>query len=484
MVNKPTGLFKTKPHFLLLGTILILVTIFLYHPALKYYFFRDDFYLLAKSQATNLKDFIRFFIPGSEIYYRPLSMRIYFFLMQKAFAAEPLHFHMVSLLVHILNSLLIAKLISKLTNNTWIGWLSAFLYSTSSIHFISLFWISEIGLLLGIFFYLLSCIKFLSKKPSIAFIFFILGLLSHEYVVTLPLILLAITIYKNPKQLKKTLPALSPFYLISLIYLIFRLFIFPLSATGTYAITFGKQTLKALVWYLAWSLNIPEEIKNQFGPNMVLNQAFLHQFPQLNLSALVQIILAAIFLVGLPFLFYTQANKATKKKIDKIILFSAIWIAATISIPLLTPYHLYPMYMSLPLISIALLISVILWLLYPSKNKMIVATLITWLLFSWQTLRFTEGNHWVIREAGRVKDAFAKASQLYPSLPKGSTIVIQDSHKIDKQELFDQYGMQFAYNDYSLKTYYGNKAAIIPPACKIESKPDKCLTENNIFILY
>ena len=76
--------------------MLVIATIFIYFPSLKYHFYQDDYYTLLVSQAQSLKDILRFFTPGNEIYYRPLSMRVYFWFMQ-LFKAKAIHFHSISL---------------------------------------------------------------------------------------------------------------------------------------------------------------------------------------------------------------------------------------------------------------------------------------------------------------------------------------------------------------------------------------------------
>jgi len=182
--------------YLFLGLLLIFIPVFLYHPALKYYFFQDDFYTLYKSQAGSWGDFLNFFSFGEEIYYRPLSMRLYFWLMSEVLGFGALEFHAVSLLVHIVNGFLVWKLAKIILKDNLMSWLVGFLYVTSSIHFINIYWISEIGLLFGVMLYLAASISFSNyvltemkawKYATVAW--FVLGILIHEYMVTFPAVM-------------------------------------------------------------------------------------------------------------------------------------------------------------------------------------------------------------------------------------------------------------------------------------------------------
>lgn len=493
MTNALTVLSKWTKHPGLKLGILISAILFLYGPALKYSFFQDDFYTLAKSQAASLKDLFGFFLPGGEIYYRPLSMRFYFWLVTNISGPKAIVFHALSLSIHLLNAILIWRLLKTLTSNSSLGWLSSFIYATSSVHFLSLFWIAEVGLLLGITTYLVTlqhATEYLIKgarRSLIKTIFwFGVGLLTHEFIVTAPVAIVAVYLLKRQKAPKPSSRALIKLIssLISLValYLIARFFLMPLPASGSYAINLNQASLKALFWYSLWSFNLAEGLKDQLEPGPRLNLTFWHTFPFLTLTTVLFLIAITVFLIGMSLAFYLRATTATKTRIKTLGLFSLVWFVATISLPLATPYHLYPLYGSLSLVAISTTIAASLWWLYPHRSLVATAFLFLWVAFSKQTLVFTEMRHWAVQEAKRVEQTFTASKQEFPTLPKGSTLVLHADYQI-QEALYGDLGLQFLYRDPTLKTYFGPATTIMPDACKMEVIPTACLQQHLIFVL-
>ena len=94
-------------------------------------------------------DLLKFFTDNSAIYYRPLGIQLAYWLQQKIFGPQPIYWHGFSLLIHLLNTGLVYALIAKITKNKTVSFLASFLYATSAIHFISLFWLAGIIETLG-----------------------------------------------------------------------------------------------------------------------------------------------------------------------------------------------------------------------------------------------------------------------------------------------------------------------------------------------
>ena len=127
--------------------ILFSIITLIFFPAIIYPFFQDDFFALVTTKITSLGDIWRLFLPVAEaVYWRPLGIQLYFGLMQFFGLGQPIWFHLVSLLVHLLNTYLVYRLIRSLRATggsvaiSRIAKLTAFLWGTSPIHFFALGW--------------------------------------------------------------------------------------------------------------------------------------------------------------------------------------------------------------------------------------------------------------------------------------------------------------------------------------------------------
>lgn len=484
-----------KKKRLFLTVLLAGITVFLYYPSLKYYFFQDDFYTLLRSQASSVKEFLNFFVPGGEIYYRPISMRVYFWLVQRLFGLNPFMFHLLSLGIHLINSFLVWRFVGKLVKNKTIGWISAFLYATNALHFLNLYWISETGLLFGLTFYLLTSSHYLNwlERKSISFpwlllLLFLVGVLNHEYMLTFPATMVALWVYlrKTSEQKinpKKLIVSLLPLTLLSILYSIIRLIIFPLQVSGTYALAFGRATLKAIFWYSLWSFNVLENFRDQLEVGIRLRPEFLVSFPAVTITTMAILILATLFIFGGPVALVIQASKSLKNRVLKILTFALVWVAITLSLPLLAPAHLSPIYASLAVVGLTTSIATVFWLLYPRRHLAVSILLLVWVAHSLQTLRLTEKIHWAGQEALKAEKVIAQIKSSYPEVLAGSTFVLRNDAQT-RQALFEDVGLKVIYSDQTINTYYGDAFDILPQACVNKTKPETraCLRRHNIFV--
>ena len=131
--------------------------------------------------------------------YRPLVILSYA-LNFSIHKLEPFGYHLINVLIHSLNSILIFLLIKKITNDISISVLSSIFFAIHPIHTECVSGIIGRAELLSTFFTLLSFLMYLKTKQylfgkrylfySLSLIFFALGLLSKENAITLLLILI------------------------------------------------------------------------------------------------------------------------------------------------------------------------------------------------------------------------------------------------------------------------------------------------------
>lgn len=117
---------------------------------------------------------------------------------------SPKYFHFINVLLHLINVLLVFKLVKSLSKNEFIGLTVAALFGVHGLHVESVAWINARKDVLFGMFYLLGLIKFLKftdekdKKQLIyAFIFFLAACLSKPIAVSFTLILPLIHYYRG-----------------------------------------------------------------------------------------------------------------------------------------------------------------------------------------------------------------------------------------------------------------------------------------------
>jgi tetratricopeptide (TPR) repeat protein len=173
-------------------------------------------------------------------FYRPIQS--FSFLCDYAiWKLKPLGFHITNLLLHIFNAILVYLFIllllegSPFYNSNSIALITALLFVVHPIHTQAVSYISGRADLLGASFFLLSGVSFIQYARSVknrfyyylcSLAFFILGLLSKETVMILPLALLLYIWFTQSKADKKAgAKGLVGFFAVTGLYVAFRLFV-------------------------------------------------------------------------------------------------------------------------------------------------------------------------------------------------------------------------------------------------------------------
>ena len=156
-----------------------------------------------------------------EKHYWPLTYTT-FWLEHKIWGLEPAGYHVVNVLLHLLNSLLLWRLLLRLAVPG--AWVVAAVFAAHPLHVESVAWIIERKDVLSGLFYLtavLAWLRFLEQprpwRYGLALLLFVAGLLSKSVVVTLPAALLIVQWWKEGRITGKDLQRLAPFFLVALI---------------------------------------------------------------------------------------------------------------------------------------------------------------------------------------------------------------------------------------------------------------------------
>jgi len=226
--QKNSRKIETVPLFFFIALILV-VTFTTFLPCLKNGFINwDDPQYILKNPVVkdmswlNVKlAFSHFFVAN----YQPLTIVSYMF-DYRLFGLNPFGYHLVNLILHLLNCIFVFWFIYILTQNKGTALITAILFGVHPLHVESVAWISERKDVLYSLFFLAAMIcyvYYLRKKQKMQYyclsiFLFILSLLSKAMAITLPLALFLIDYFIRRKRDKGAIIDKVPFFALSFIF--------------------------------------------------------------------------------------------------------------------------------------------------------------------------------------------------------------------------------------------------------------------------
>jgi tetratricopeptide (TPR) repeat protein len=150
----------TKKKLFLWSGVIILVTMLSYIPAMRGGYIWDDDSYITENPTLRTADGLRriWFEPRALPQYYPL-VHTTFWLEYHLWQVHPLGYHLVNVLLHALNAILLLLLLSHLRVPG--GWLAALLFALHPVQVESVAWIAERKNVLSAFFYLTSFLAYL-----------------------------------------------------------------------------------------------------------------------------------------------------------------------------------------------------------------------------------------------------------------------------------------------------------------------------------
>lgn len=224
--------------------------------------FDDNDYFQMYPEVTRLswESVKQYFSNHYLIMYQPLPV-LTFALNYHFTGLDTYPMHWVNLLFHLGNVVLVYLFAGRLTNNRWIGAITALLFGIHPMNVEAVTWISARSSGMYTFFYLAALIQYLKylkednlKPLLLTGLFFVLSLFSKAQAVTLPVVMLLLDFYFN-RNLKspKTWLEKIPFFALSIVFGLITL-----SDTDTMRnITEGMMisyTLPDMIFMLSYSI--------------------------------------------------------------------------------------------------------------------------------------------------------------------------------------------------------------------------------------
>jgi tetratricopeptide (TPR) repeat protein len=222
---------------LLLGLLLGVLTLFAYFPATAAGFvWDDDLYLTQNPCLRDWRGLARLWIPGNTVQYYPAVFTT-FWVEQRVFGLEPAGYHIVNVVLHALN----AVLVWRVCRGLWIpgAWFVGAVFAVHPVHVESVAWITERKNVLSGLFYLAAFLAYrrfqaedaVPRKNGgrtappqgrawrwygAALILFVLALLSKTVTCSLPAaLILAMLWRREPVTVRRLLP-LAPLFALGL----------------------------------------------------------------------------------------------------------------------------------------------------------------------------------------------------------------------------------------------------------------------------
>ncbi|MEK7580957.1 MAG: hypothetical protein AAB512_01620 [Patescibacteria group bacterium] len=364
---------------------------------------------------------------------------------------------------------------AKITSSKKVGLLTASLWLTSSIHFMSLSWLAAAWLIIGNFFFFLTStifIRYYEKKTAyfycLSIVFFLLTLGSFEFFISWPVIFLAILVLRYKEKWAHALKMISPFIIICALYILLRIQFASLPNIDEYKISIGAQTLKQIFWYFLWSFNIPEEFKKQIISHLLIfNPVFYKEFKPLIFISFGSMIVIFLTNIIAPVVI---CIKKQDTQTYKNIMICITWFLSAIIPVVIFPNHSFAMYLVLASIGVYMLIAN-LTIRFLGKSPIIIIIIIfLWGMSSYTTLKFYKDNFWIVDSQQFAKDFSTDIKKTFPTLPSNAIVYYPLDDRRHIQALLAQNAIKVIYNDPSIRIFY-NKADLIVNTSNEKTEP-------------
>lgn len=193
----PRAALSSAAIFWMASAATLLFVVICYWPLTRYFFAQDDFIFLDRA-THGFHDSLAPYFTGRPGQFRPLTKGLYFLLAWPLFGFNPLPYHVVSLVLHALNSILVGVLLRRLGISKVVSWAAVLLFAANMCHMEAIAWISCVQQLIGAAFVFIALIFGVDaardggrRARTLAALAYALALSSYEQTLAAPLVLLA-----------------------------------------------------------------------------------------------------------------------------------------------------------------------------------------------------------------------------------------------------------------------------------------------------
>lgn len=302
-----------RAHTVILLAAIALLAVVCFFPLLRYFFSQDDFQLVYRA-VHEPGDMLSASFGARPHHFRPLTKIFYFAGAYRVFGLSPLPWHIVSLLVHIGNTLLVFGLLRKLRLSAAPAAVAAgfFALNVAFLHVIG--WITCIQQLAAVLFMLSSIYLAVGAlgdgqnarcRLAASFVCYLLALMSLEQTFTTPVLIVLIAAFGltgHRYRVGSTVRTLWPHLLAFAVYSAARLWWKGMPADGISEFAYGDNLIFNLSAYLSAIYNfwpdvsdlIPYQPKTVAPSHFLLLALIVYNVGRLRAR---EVIFAALFLI-------------------------------------------------------------------------------------------------------------------------------------------------------------------------------------------
>ncbi len=193
-------------NFSLMFLSLILISFLVFFNSINHPFVHDDIvFIVQNPQISHLEHGWDIFLhpnvsgDGINAYYRPV-LELFYRLEYQLFGFDASGFHLVNVLIHIANGLLVFLLLLRLSLSRWFAFGVSVLFLIHPVQTEAVACVAGISNLLSALFVLLTLYAYVKEKHLWAIAGFVLALLTKEQVIVVPLLLILLDWYQQKKN--------------------------------------------------------------------------------------------------------------------------------------------------------------------------------------------------------------------------------------------------------------------------------------------
>jgi len=261
--------------------LIVLGSILVYYPTLLACLGSDDFiWLWFSADSSNLGHALTNDLALSKL---RLIVSAYFYLLYQVFHLQVFWYHLASLGLHAFNSVLMYRILLRLTSDFRLSMVSALIFATHFALEESVFWVSAVSSLLVAGLGLISLwllLKYAEKGSKVllgtSYFVFALALLSKEEAVLFPFIMIIILkLAKRERSMTYCLKLLAVPFILSAVYLALRLIVTKPALVSS-VIQLNPLAAISKLFYLVANLSFPVRWVQDSFPGWWQKMAELH----------------------------------------------------------------------------------------------------------------------------------------------------------------------------------------------------------------
>ncbi len=448
--------------------LLYVALIILFQKAFNTAFFADDYFFLRVSRIKTLSQFLYFFYPLKDYFYRPLPTELFYFIIHRL-NYDLILSHSLVFGFYFTGLYFLYKIIADATKNKLFAKLTIVFYSISFIHVFQLYWLATFQEIALFTFLAISFYCFIRKKYFVSLLFFVFALMSKETALVFPFFLCLYEFWHQKRSFVGRIPFLIPYFFLFILFLLINKYsIGHVAVIDTYKIQLNpKLILNNSMWYILWGMGLPN-----FMPDY-LPSIFASPLPDFwNLLQIRELRIyfnaLILYLISITIGFLVLAFKKQKdlKPLVLICLGSLLSFFIFVS-PTLPIFHKWMVRLTIPLVFLSLLQAYVLFTL-AHLNKYLLGTAIvifsTYVIFNYYGIKTHEFSSLYALETRIAQNAKIYFVQNKHQILNNRFVYFKNgsgSVKL-KTSFHDQDFLDYFFPGANLKAIYGHEENKIP----------------------